>query len=254
MENKLELFFWLGTFIMISLAIMVIIIVVIYQKRINQYQNDILKEQLRTNLIVEHKERERIAKELHDGICSDLGNLKNLMILLNLSEDQEEIAKVKADLYDGIIFCYEEAVRISYNLSPPLIKDNTITELLNNYVTRVSKVTSIKFDFNSTTASFVLSDIQKLELYRIVQELTQNILKHSGASFVEIYLVWSRYDLVLYLLDDGVEYDFNVKSKSVGLGLYNIKTRIDQIKAKFSHESTSKGNQISITLNKQSND
>lgn len=254
MENKLELFFWLGTFIMISLAIMVIIIVVIYQKKINQYQNDILKEQLRTNLIVEHKERERVAKELHDGICSDLGNLKNLMILLNLSEDQEEITKVKVDLYDGIISCYEEAVRISYNLSPPLIKDNTITELLNNYINRVSKITSIKFDFNSTTASFVLSDIQKLELYRIVQELTQNILKHSGASFAEIYLVWSRYDLTLYMIDNGGEYDFNIHLKSVGLGLYNIKARIDQIKAKFNHKSSSKGNQISITINKESND
>lgn len=85
MENKLELFFWLGTFIMISLAIRVIIIVLINQKKINQYQNDILKEQLRTNLIIEHKERETVAKELHDGICSDLGNLKKLMILLNLS-------------------------------------------------------------------------------------------------------------------------------------------------------------------------
>ena len=252
MQNDLNLFFWLGTFIMISLAIMVIILVIFYQKKIVKYHNEQLKEQLRTNLIVEHKERERMAKELHDGLCSDLATIQNLVSVLELNPNKNMQAETIADLCDGVQLCYDEALRISYNLAPPLVKDNTISVLLNNYIKRVSKVSDLEFTFISNKPTFVLNEIQKFELYRIVQELIHNIIKHSYAKKAMINLVWQDDSLCLHLVDDGVKYSFDNQNK--GLGLSNVKARIVQLQAEFIHDSTDDGNDISITIKRNEYD
>lgn len=256
MQNDLNLFFWLGTSIMISLAIMVIILVIFYQNKIGKYHNEQLKEQLRTNLIVEHKERERMAKELHDGLCSDLATIKNLVSILELSPDKNTRTEIIADLRDGVLLCYEETLRISYNLSPPQVKDNTISVLLSNYIKRVSKVSDTELTFKSNKQTFVLDEIQKLEIYRIVQELVHNIIKHSYAKKAKLSLVWQDDSVCLHLVDDGVQYSFDSQngSRNSGLGLSNIKARIVQLQAEFTHESKEDGNDISIIIKRQEDD
>ncbi|MDM1501244.1 histidine kinase [Myroides marinus] len=253
MENEIKLFFWLGTFIMISLVIIVIILVIVYQKNLNKYRNEQLKQQLRNNLIVEHKERARIAKELHDGLCGDLAALKNFIDVIELSQDKDLIKNTISDLQKSVLLCYDEAVRVSYNLSPPLIKDNPISIILDNYLTRISRATNIRMSFKSDNQTFALSELVRLELYRIVQELIQNIIKHSKATYAILELKWTDNQLVLSIIDNGVIYDFNddLKGKDVGLGLSNIKTRVQQIKADFTHQRKQESNVITLKINNE---
>lgn len=253
MENELKILFWLGTFIMISLVIVVVILVIVYQKNLSKYRNEQLKQQLRNNLIVEHKERARIAKELHDGLCGDLAALKNFIDVIELSQDKDLIKNTISDLQKSVLLCYDEAVRVSYNLSPPLIKDNPISIILDNYLTRISRATSIMMSFKSDNQTFALSELVRLELYRIVQELIQNIIKHSKATYTKVNLKWDPTQLLLTITDNGIEYDFNAdkKGQSIGLGLSNIKTRIVQIKAAFSLRRKGECNIIELKIRKE---
>lgn len=253
MENELDILFWLGTFIMISLVILVVILVIVYQKNLSKYRNDQLEEQLRTNLIVEHKERARIAKELHDGLCGDLATLKNFVSVLSLIKEKDLVASTIIEIQESVSQCYDEALRISYNLSPPLIKDNPISLILSSYLIRISRVTSIKISFTSENQTFTLSELDRLEIYRIVQELMQNIIKHSEATYTEVSLQWYAQYMILSIKDDGIKYDFNadLKRQDVGLGLSNIKTRIRQIKAEFINQSNDTNNIIQLKIRKQ---
>lgn len=250
MENELKLLFWLITSIMIYLVVMVIILLIVYQKNLIKYRNEQLKEQLRTNLIVEHKERARIAKELHDGLCGDLATLKNFASVIQVSKDKDLVTATILDIQDSISQCYDQALRISYNLSPPLIKNNSIGLLIKSYLVRVSRVTSIELNFSSEKQTFILDELTRLELYRIVQEMIQNIIKHSESTFADVTLHWHKNHLILKVVDDGIKYDFNadLKHQEVGLGLSNIKARIKQIKAEFIHESKHKCNLVQLKI------
>lgn len=251
MESKF--LFWLGTFIMISLVIVIIILMIVYQRNLNKYRNEQLKEQLRNNLIVEHKERARIAKELHDSLCGDLATLKNFVYVLEISQDKELIKTTISDIQESILLCYDEALRISYNLSPPLIKDNPINLILSSYLVRMSRATTIKMTFVSNNQVFMFSELVRLELYRIVQELIQNIIKHSRATYAKVELKWEAKYLLLSITDNGIKYDFNADqiSSDVGLGLSNIKTRIQQVRAEFSHMSKDHSNIIELKIYKE---
>lgn len=253
MENELKILFWLGTFIMISLVIVVVILVIVYQKNLSKYRNEQLKQQLRNNLIVEHKERARIAKELHDGLCGDLATLKNFVSVLELTQDKDLIRTTISEIQESVLMCYDEAIRISYNLSPPLIKDNPISLLLSSHLSRVSRGSSIELVYESQKQTFNLTELVRLELYRIVQELIQNIIKHSKATYTKINLQWEPTQLLLTITDNGIEYDFNAdkKGQSVGLGLSNIKTRIEQIKATFSLRRKGECNIIELKIRKE---
>lgn len=253
MENEVKLFFWLGTFIMISLVIMVIILVIVYQKNLNKYRNDQLEQQLRNNLIVEHKERARIAKELHDGICGDLAALKNYINVIELSKDKNLIKTTISDIKDSISNCYNEAIRLSYNLSPALIQDNPINLILSGYLIRIAKVTTIEMTFKTNKQTFYLSEIDRLEIYRIVQEMIQNIIKHSQATYTEVSLQWHTRYMLLSIKDNGIKYDFNadIKGENVGLGLSNIKTRIQQLGAELCNQSNDSNNIIQLKIKKQ---
>ncbi len=250
MENKIKLLFWLEIFIMIALVITVIILVIVYQKNLNKYRNNQLKQQLRNNLIVEHKERARIAKELHDGLCGDLAALKNYVSVIELSQDKDLIKSTISDIQESVLLCYDEALRVSYNLSPPLIKDNPISIILSNYLTRISRATNISMFFKCDKQTFSLSELVRLELYRIVQELIQNIIKHSMATYTVLELKWVDNQLILSIIDDGIKYDFNadLKGQDVGLGLSNIKTRVQQIKADFIYQRQKEVNVIKLKI------
>lgn len=250
MENEINTLFWLGTSIMITLALVVVAILIIYQKNIRAYHYMHLKEQLRVIIEAEHKERARIAKELHDGMCSELATIQNFVTVLELTQDTAKKESLLCDIKQGLLECYNQSLTLSYNLSPPLISDNPLEFIVRNYLERLGKVTSIVFDFTSNKSVFDLNQSVKLEAYRILQEIIQNIIKHSDALKVEIRLVWSEAKLVITVKDNGKSYEFNSNTLDLrkGIGLNNIRARVKQIKASLDFQTSIKGNVITIIV------
>ncbi|MHC5310946.1 sensor histidine kinase [Myroides sp. LJL116] len=251
MENELNTLFWLGTIIMITMGLLVVALLIVYQTNIRVYHNEYLKQQLKGIIEAEHKERARLAKDLHDGLCSDLASIQNYLVLYESRKGKEKRERILSELKLILSECYNQAVFMSYNLSPPLIKDNPLELIIKNYVLRINKINDIRIEVKANSPSFELKELVKLEFYRILQELIQNILKHSSATVVSIDLNWSNSTLVISISDNGIAYDSNPNYKlpSKGLGLSNIQTRIKQINAVFNHQIIDDGNLITITFN-----
>lgn len=250
MENELNKLFWLGTFIMITMAFVVLVLLIIYQKNITTYHNEHLKKQLKIIIEAEHRERARIAKELHDGMCNDLATIQNFISVYESSQDAVIKQKAIKEVKLGLVECYNQTLSLSYNLSPPLVKNNPLELIIKNYVYRINKINNIKVEVKSNFQSFELQELVKLEFYRIIQELIQNVVKHSFASLVSIDLEWSESKFVISVLDNGIPYNSNLafQTTTKGLGLGNIQTRIKQINAVFNHKILEKGNLVTITF------
>lgn len=251
MENELNILFWLGTFIMITMALIVVALLIAYQKNIKAYHNEHLKQQLKVIIETEHKQRAHLAKDLHDGLCCDLATIQNFVALYESSKDKKIGKMALEEVKLGLLDCYNQTLSLSYNLSPPLVNGNPLELIIKNYVSRINKVSNISIEVKANCQSFELKELVKLEFYRILQELIQNILKHSFATVVSIDLNWNHSSLVISVLDNGIAYNskLDYKASGNGLGLSNIQTRIKQINAVFNHQILDKGNLITITFN-----
>ncbi len=242
MENDLQLIFWLGTAITLCLFVVVVILIYLYQKGMIRQ----LEEQKNIRIQVEHQQMQLLSQEIHDGICSDLA------AVLRYFEHFEKTNNTSQNsLKELIKLSYQNALNLSYNLYPLEIEQYNMVDLIQQYINRIQKISLLQIEFTSNEQTFHLSKTQKIELYRSLQELLQNILKHSKATKVIINTNWSVNHLILQIKDNGITYDFIALSKGKkGIGLLNVLARTKHIKAILTHKSQEGNNQISIKINK----
>ncbi|MEJ5049789.1 ATP-binding protein [Chryseobacterium culicis] len=167
-------------------------------------------------LLLQEQDRERLAEELHDNIISQLN-----LIRLNLNDKKPE--ELNRDLKKSMQLIRE----LSHNLTPPDLDEIELEDLIADYLDQVNK--SIEVIFRHITIRTPISNPVKLNLFRILQELMTNILKHAEATRVEVSLRISQNYLILTIEDNGR--GFIVETHSGGIGLRNIQSRAQKIKA-----------------------
>ncbi len=185
----------------------------------------------------EDKERLRIGKELHDNIGSQLSYLKRVV------SDKFKDKNVEKTI-DNIC---DDVRALSHEISPSSLKfvgfKNTVKELANN----ISEQTSLNLDFNSHNFPENLPEDVSTQLYRVVQEGLNNILKHSKATQVDIQLMLLEDSLSISIEDDGI--GFESRKDKPGLGLKNMQSRVQQIGGNLSIDSSAtQGTLILITI------
>lgn len=190
-------------------------------------------------------ERKRISKELHDGIGGSLAALK-----LRLSD---YVSKHHTHELDDIISSIgdigKEVRSISHNLTPPVIAQSTLYDLLLLLVNKYNLLNKIKINFEYLASPQIDSanENTKRELYRIVQELLHNSFKYSQASQIRIDVFLEGNILFLQIEDNGI--GFVLEKESNGIGLKNIENRINLLQGKFSIDSKiNRGTTISIEI------
>ncbi|MDR0196384.1 MAG: histidine kinase [Myroides sp.] len=255
MENKITIMFWLATVLAIVLFCVVLTLVVLYQKNLKEYQIILLKQRLSIILEAEHKERARIARELHDGVCSELSCVINYLQIIKLYQDKKTKKDALKQIKKISLNSYKQLQVLSYHLAPPHIKDNPLECIFLDFITLIKKSTDIEFSYNYTKGGFEVGEKEKLILYRVVQELVQNIIKHSAASKVSLKLVWDQDKLILLISDNGIEYDSDPKGDNAkkGIGLSNIHARLKEINAEFKHIKQDNSNVVGIYYASQNN-
>ncbi|ALU28005.1 sensor histidine kinase [Myroides odoratimimus] len=255
MENKITLIFWLATISATALCGVVIAIVILYQKNLKEYQIKLLNNRLSIILEAEHKERARISRELHDGVCNELACVLSYLQIIKLYQDKKTKKDALKQIKKITLNTYSQLQELSYHLSPPYIEDNPLESILSDYINRINKTSSIEFSYHYEPVSFELDQNVKLIFYRVVQELIQNIIKHSGASKVSLRLLWDKGKFILLISDNGIGYDSDIKSDNAkkGIGLSNIHARLKQINADFRHIREENSNAIGIYYAKQNN-
>ena len=233
-----EFFVWLGIITSLCCAGGILIVNKIFnyiartesQRRISERR--ILNTVLRT----EEKERQRFSKDLHDGLGPLLSSAKMSVSALNsadMSEQNKEIIR-------NVNYVVDEAIRslreISANLSPHVLNDFGLSRAISNFINKLPRgEMRIVFETNLKNERFD-TDIEVI-LYRVVCELINNSLKHSGAARVDLSLHYQQGQIRIRYKDNGCGFDPD-KVGQKGMGISNIFSRISSLKGEVSIDSS----------------
>lgn len=233
-----EFFIWTGIVTSLCFAVGMLLVQKIFnyiaraerQRRISERR--ILNTVLRT----EEKERQRFSKDLHDGLGPLLSSAKMSISALSSGDTDER----NREILRNANYVIDEAIRslreISVNLSPHILNDFGLSRAISNFINRPPRgAMRINFSTNLRTERFDM-DIEVI-LYRIVCELINNSLKHSGASVATVSLVYADGVLRLDYRDNGCGFDV-AKVEQKGMGIANIQSRVSSLKGDFALKST----------------
>ncbi len=175
----------------------------------------------------ETRERRRLAHDLHDGLGQLLAASN-----MNLDAIKDKIRSLDSksqELFDNGINYLKQAMsetrNISHNLMPRVVEDNGLKTSIQNLVDSFGKSTDLIFNFYDNIGDERFSQKIELNIYRIVQECFNNIVKHAEATKVSIQLIRDRTDLILTIEDNGKGFDVSRPDYNPGIGLTGIKTR-----------------------------
>jgi len=211
-------------------------------------QRQLAEQKLITEVTIKAQEKERneLAKELHDNINQMLATVKIFLNVAIESEPEREEMVVRS--YGIVERAVEEIRKLSRSLSAPSLGDISLFEALNRLVRdlNLGKRFNVNLDLDDFTQHQLDSDLQ-LMLYRIVQEQINNVNKYSGAKNVTIQLSIREKNIRLMIKDDGQGFD--TRKKSEGIGLQNIRSRVEFYSGKMNIESApGKGCRLEITV------
>lgn len=184
-------------------------------------------------------ERKRIAQDLHDELGSSLAALK-----LRLQKSSMPNLELEGILY-VVDKASSDARNISHNLMPPEFEKTMLTELLANYYLKLSMESNIKFEFHNSGNNQHFTKEDELVIYRIIMELTGNILKHSHADEATVQMIYSEKYLDIMAEDNGKGIDMN---ETGGIGLRNIQSRVTYLKGQMHIDSNMNGTTIIIKI------
>lgn len=161
------------------------------------------------------RERTRLAKDLHDGVCNDLlGIGMNMQYMQPTDESKREILALLEQVRSDVR-C------ISHELMPPKFQVTTLAETVEAYVEGLALPASVQLAFSKENEEIQWSQVPEevsYEVYRIMQELLSNILKHSGATEIDVTLTLKRKLLTLQISNNGKNYcGGEVRGKGIGL-------------------------------------
>lgn len=196
------------------------------------------QELLEGNLRVQEEERQRISAHLHDDVCTNLGIL-NLTFhrLLRTDSSNPEYTELCAEINALITRTSEVARGISHDLLPPTLEGFGLVEALREFCDQINRTGALDMDFEHEIGRREFINMEtELHLFRIVQELTNNTLKHAKASQVMVNLSRDEDRLQLSYQDNGVGFDIESKTFS-GLGLKNIYNRAKILDGKLRIQS-----------------
>jgi signal transduction histidine kinase len=190
----------------------------------------------------EENERRRIARELHDGIGGQLAVIK--MILSSWPEDRKK--QVVALLNETS----EQVRQTAHNLMPDFIRGTGLAEAITLYIETLNHTfPELKIDLQIYCAFDVQDNTVKLSIYRMLQEVLQNIIHHSQATVAVVQVFEQQGKLQLMIEDNGIGFD---RSKiKAGLGIVNLEARARMLKGKIELNSApGRGTTVNIEINK----
>lgn len=217
------------------------------QKRKDQEIMTLKREQqVKTleNLIEgEENERLRIAKELHDGVNGGLSAIK-----YKLTSQLEQNNRIISEAVAMIDKSCEQVRAISYNLVPPSLKNFSLVEALEDYLGSMNAIHEPEITFQHIGEPIHLAIKVEINIFRIVQEMVNNSLKHAEATEINVQVSHRDNRVQLTVEDNGKGFDKDTVMGN-GMGLVNIKSRVEYLNAKLDFSSNEQGTSYMIEIN-----
>ncbi|HEY3402356.1 MAG TPA: ATP-binding protein [Ohtaekwangia sp.] len=227
------------------------------QSRRLQHQRIIEQETARqlaaTGAVVkgEEQERSRLARDLHDGLGGmlsgikySLGTMKGNLIM---TPDNAQAFERSLEMLDNSI---REMGRVAQNMMPEGLVKFGLDTALKDYCYEVNQRGALKINYQSIgLENVVLDQIVSITLYRIIQELVTNTMKHSGAGMAIVQITKAGDLLSVTVEDDGKGFDKGMLKQPTGMGWGNIQNRIEFLKGKLDvNTQPGKGTSVLIEL------
>lgn len=211
-------------------------------KKQHELNEEIIKQQsIRSKAVIdaEEKERTRIAKDLHDGIGQQLSAAKMLASSLGDTigrvEHDEKLAVLRNTLDESI----KEVRSVSHSMMPNALFKLGLSAAIREFINRISASGLLKIDLQIIGLDKELDKTTEIILYRVLQELVSNIIKHAEASKLDIQVIAHEDNMLnITVEDNGKGFDTNNLEVFEGIGLKNIISRIKYLNGSIHFDST----------------
>jgi len=240
-QNPLFFAFFLGIVIFVLFLFMILVVwqVKKYTDKVKQEEANKLQllkkhqQQLANATIISmEKERKRIAADLHDELT---GHLRRILFI-NTNKTLEKELKTVIDT----------ARNISHDLTPPMLEHLPMSEIINSLLYPLKEKYIVNITIDDTEHQTINNIDTKLHLFRILQELLNNIIVHAQANAIDIYFTNSEKQLMLSVADNGIGVN-SLNHKNKGIGLQNIEMRSQLINATYKYSpNTPRGTKFEL--------
>lgn len=209
------------------------------EARLAEQELGFRKNLLDATVIAEEKERQRIAKDLHDGLVQSLAALKiGIQVALDGASLDEKASSAIKEHKRQIDLAAAEARSISHQMMPRALQESGLQLAIEDMLAKTLNASHIQYSFEP----FGLGDERlpesiEIGLYRICQELVNNILKHSEATEVSVQLIKTKTHVVLHVEDNGKGFKLDNKKEQSGIGLNNIFSRASSVNGEVNYEN-----------------
>lgn len=255
-ENRLVLIVALGVFLILFMALLLILFFKLSQRKIIQKELEkkdleiqYQKELLSAVIITQEEERKRIAQDLHDDISSKLNIVSlNSHLLTTPNLTANEVIEITANIIDLTHKALDNSRKIAHGLLPPVLDKFGLHAGVEELCMEFSSSKAVKIDYQNKT-TFAISDNDKhLHVFRILQELMNNSLRHGKATVISILFEEENGIKNCHYTDNGIGFEMKNNENQKGLGMKNIESRIAFLNGKLTLESVlNKG--ISVVFN-----
>jgi|LSQX01.2.fsa_nt_gb signal transduction histidine kinase/Flp pilus assembly protein TadD len=232
-----------ATILMFSLVISILAAIILVsrtrQKRRRMIDAEKLnnqKEQLKAILKTQEEERIRFARDLHDGLGQLLTALK--INVSHMAPNQNGAPGASGEVASNLIREMHQEIRnISFNIMPQVLVQKGLLPALNELAHKINNAGSHTLTIREHGVTHRFEPPAEIAIYRILQELLNNIFKYSNASQINIQLTQHQDALNIHLEDDGVGFDTSRLEKGKGSGWKNICSRLRFIDGSIEYDS-----------------
>lgn len=215
--------------------------------KVREMLRQLEQQQFREILLAEEKERERMARELHDGVGQMIVSAKLQLSAIELEPNSPDVPflKTSKDLLDETL---EEVRGVSHDLMPRQLEKLGLKGAIQESLERINKSSSIAAE-SEISWNHQTDPLLERSIYRIYQEVIGNMLKYSEATLIQVYLNSQHNEVNLMLKDNGKGFDASNLDHSAGIGWQNIKFRVNLMNGDWNVRSElGKGTEVFVKI------
>ena len=228
----------------LALVLLYFVITIIQQQRKTRALH---REKIQAEILTLEKERARIASDLHDDLGPILSAIKFKINAVDLHSEEDKAIIEKAS--DHIDDALQRIREITFGLMPNTLVRKGLVKTVEEFIPKAQRIVSIFINFHCDSLPQLPPETE-VNLYRIIQEVVHNVIKHAKATTLDLSITVKGDRLALAARDNGCGFDFEkTLSSHPGLGLKNLMSRVEVMHGDFRIQtSPGKGVQYLFTI------
>jgi two-component system, NarL family, sensor kinase len=220
----------------------------IEKHKVNELENEKMLSATQSVLQGEESERKRLARDLHDGLG---GLLSGVKVALNNMKGNVILTGENVERFNQALGMLDNSIaelrRVAHNMMPEALMKLGLKDTLTDFCSELSKVNPLQIDFQFYGQFERVESNLEINIYRIIQELVNNVIKHAEAKELTVQMIQEPERLCFIVLDNGKGFEMKDTLPAKGIGLASIKSRVDSFNGQMEiNSSAGKGTEITI--------